>query len=61
MNISISLNIAWVGEYFDPICVPELELQEHTNTASSASYLELCPEKLRERVKYLLESECVFI
>jgi hypothetical protein len=30
--------------------VPELELKDSTNTASSASYLELCPEKLTVRV-----------
>ena len=46
----VSLNIAWLREYFDPTFVPELELKDSTNTASSASYLELHPEKLRVRV-----------
>jgi hypothetical protein len=47
---TISLNIAWLREYFDPICVPELELKDSTNTASSASYIEICPEKLTVRM-----------
>jgi hypothetical protein len=46
---TVSLNIAWLREYFDPILVPELELKDSTNTASSASYLELYPEKLTVR------------
>jgi hypothetical protein len=37
---TVSLNIAWLREYFDPIFVPELDLKDSTNTASSASYLE---------------------
>jgi hypothetical protein len=40
----------YLREYFDTIFVPELELKDSTNTASSASYLELCPEKLTVRV-----------
>jgi hypothetical protein len=40
------LSIAWLREYFDPIFVPELELKDSTNTASSASYLELYSEKI---------------
>jgi hypothetical protein len=47
---TVSLNIAWLREYFDPIFVLELELKDSTNTASSASYLELYLEKFTERV-----------
>jgi hypothetical protein len=48
---TVSLNIAWLREYFHPIFVPELELKDSTNTASSASYLELYPEKLQHGIK----------
>ena len=41
-----SLNNSWLREYSNSIVVPELELNYTTNTASSASYLELYPEKL---------------
>jgi hypothetical protein len=37
-------------EYFDPIFVPELELKDFTNTAISASYPEIYPEKVTVRV-----------
>jgi hypothetical protein len=35
---------------FNPIFVPELELKDTTNTTSSASYIELHPEKLAVKV-----------
>jgi hypothetical protein len=47
---TVSLNIASLREYFDPIFVPELELKDSIDTASSASYLELYPETLTVRV-----------
>ena len=40
-----SLNNALLREYFNPIFVPELVHKDTTNTTSSASYLELHPEK----------------
>ena len=45
-----SLNNAWLREYCNPMVVPELEQKDTTNTTSSASYLELHPEKLIVRV-----------
>ena len=47
-----SLNNSLLREYFNPIFVPELELKDTTNTASSASYFELHPEKLTVRVAW---------
>jgi hypothetical protein len=57
------VGLIWLREYVHPIFVPELELSDSTNTAISASYLELYPEKLTVMMleKYLLESECVLI
>jgi hypothetical protein len=49
-EISMSLNNAWLREYCSPICVPELEPRDSTNTASAPSYLELHPEQLTVRV-----------
>ena len=46
----MSLNNAWLREYCSPICVPELEPRDSTNTASAPSYLELHPEQLTVRV-----------
>jgi hypothetical protein len=40
-----SLNNSLLREYFNPIFVPELVQKVTTNTSSSASYLELHPEK----------------
>jgi hypothetical protein len=46
LNIKPDLiQTVWLREYFDPTFIPELELKDSTNTASSASYLELYPEK----------------
>jgi len=43
--IYVSINNSWLRDYFNLIFVPELELRDSTNTASSALYLELHPEK----------------
>jgi hypothetical protein len=40
-----SLNNSLLREYFNHIFVPDLEQKDTTNTTSSASYLELHPEK----------------
>jgi hypothetical protein len=45
-----SLNNPWLTEYFNLMFVSELELKDTTNTTSSASYLELHPEKLAVRI-----------
>ena len=42
---TVSLNNSWLREYVNSIFVPELELKDSTHTASSASYIELHPEK----------------
>jgi hypothetical protein len=42
---TVSLNNAWLRKYVNPIFVPELELTNSKNTASSVSYLELHPDK----------------
>ena len=49
-EITTSLNNAWLREYCNPICVPELEPTDSTNTASAPSYIELHPEQLTVRV-----------
>jgi hypothetical protein len=46
----LSLNNSRLREYFNPIFVPELELKDTSNTTSSASYIELHPEKLTVKV-----------
>ena len=46
----MSPNNAWLREYCNPICVPELEPTDSTNTASAPSFLELHPEQLTVRV-----------
>jgi hypothetical protein len=45
-----SLNNSWLREYYNPIFVSEVELRDTTITTSSASYLELHPEKLTVKV-----------
>ena len=45
-----SLNNSCLRDYFNPIFVPKLKQNDTTNIASSASYLELYPDKLTVRV-----------
>jgi hypothetical protein len=40
-----SLNNSCLSEYFNPIFIPRLEQKDTINTTSSASYIELHPEK----------------
>ena len=48
-----SLNKSWFIEYFDCICLPELQLRDATNAARSTSYIERNLFNKRDDFKFL--------